>query len=340
MSRLSFAALAAAVSIMVLPSAALAREDFAGQARYVLAPGAAGGLPAIVNSTDQAKLYDTLTPLGSNVSPTDLSANYLSEKFGDFGAVVTTENTGRAGLSIVRGADGVPHITGATRADTTFGMGYVAAKDRFLLLKLGLGPAYAATLDIPGVNAFGLVVGGRAFTPSKQAKKFVAKQADLLKRTAEGRQILEDFTNWAAGVNAYNQREQPASNRMPTVGLTDAIAAYAFIGSIFGNGGGGATQASIYLARLQKKFGTKVGLRIFRELRQVNEPEATTSIPKAFPYNLVPEGQDARLAAGRPGVADGEQPHAPCGRPSPGIAAPRTRCSSGPRSRSPPRAWP
>ncbi len=294
MSRLLLGALGAALIALAAPAAALAQtDDFAAQAHMILAPGAWGGLPTTVNSTDQAKLYDALTPLGSNVSAADVSANYLSEKFGAGGPIVKTENTGRAGLKIERAADGVPIITGQTRADVSFGMGYVAAKDRFLLLKLGLGPAYAATLDIPGINAFGLVTSGRSFTPSKQARAFVARQAGLLRRQGrEGRQVIADFEAFADGINAYNRREVPnAADRMPTLGLTDAIAAYAFIGSIFGNGGGGGVRNAVYLAKLQRKFGTAVGLRMFRELRQVNEPEATTSIPDAFPYNTVPTGR-------------------------------------------------
>lgn len=291
-SRSLLGALCAAAVLAAAAPSAGAATDYAATARYVLAPGAWGGLPVRSNSTDQAALYDALTPLGSGVSAVDLQTKFLSEKFGVDGPVVKKENTGRPGLAIERDTAGVAHITGRTRADVTFGMGWVAMQDRGLLLRLGLGPAYAATLDIPGINAFGLVTSGRSFTPSGQARAFVARQAGLLRaRGKEGRQILADFQSYADGVNAFNRREiKDPAQRMPTVTLTDAIAAYAFIGSIFGNGGGGAVNSAVVLAKLRAKFGADVGLRIFRELGQVNEPEATTSIPKAFPYNLVPTG--------------------------------------------------
>ena len=292
MKRFMVGACCAISAIAILPAAASAastRVDFAGQAFQVLAPGSAGSLPLTPNSTDQAALYDALTPLRGNVTAADLKSKFLSEKFGPAGKIVKTESTGRKGLKIVRTADGIPHITGKTRCDVTFGMGYVAAKDRGLLLDLGLGPAFAATLDIPGINAFGLLTSGRKFTPSAAAKKFVADQAKLMtKYGKEGKEVLADLKCWADGVNAFNLRERAPAARMPRVGLTEAIAAYAFIGSIFGNGGGGGVKSSMFLNQLQTKFGVADGTKIYRELSQTNEAEAATSIPKAFPYNLVP----------------------------------------------------
>jgi acyl-homoserine lactone acylase PvdQ len=293
MKRFMVGACCAISAIAILPAAASAqfRTDFAGQAFQVLAPGADGNLPLTRNSTDQAALYDALTPLRGNVTAADLKTKFLSEKFGPSGKIVKTESTGRKGLKIVRTADGIPHITGKTRCDVTFGMGYVAAKDRGILLGLGLGPAFAATLDIPGINAFGLVTSGRKFTPSAAAVKFVADQAKLMtKYGKEGKEVLADLKCWADGVNAFNLRERAPADRMPRVGLTEAIAAYAFIGSIFGNGGGGGVDSSIFLNQLQTKFGVAAGTKIYRELSQTNEAEAATSIPKAFPYNLVPTG--------------------------------------------------
>ncbi|MSX02775.1 MAG: hypothetical protein F2813_06400 [Actinobacteria bacterium] len=294
MNRSLIAICGALSAIALLPAAATAKKtDFAGQAFQVLAPGANGAVSASgfnVNSSDQGIKYDNLTPLGGNVSAADVKANFVSEKFGIPKGGLKVE-TGRKGLKIVRSADGIPHIYGTTRCSVAFGMGYMAAKDRGALLSLGLGPAFAATLDIPGVNAFGLVTSARKFTPSPAARKFVADQALTLKKYGkEGKEILADFKCWADGVNALNMRERAPEVRMPTVGLTEAIAAYSFIGSIFGNGGGGGVDSSIFLNKLQDEYGATVGTRIYRELHQVNEPEATTSIPTSFPYNLVPTG--------------------------------------------------
>lgn len=288
----SFLAAAAAVLALAVPaSAGAATSDYAGQAYSILAPGQWGGLPTNANSTDQAKLYDALTPLRGNVSAADLRRYFKSERFGVQGAVVRRESTGRAGLKILRDRFDVPHIYGRTRADVAFGAGWVAAQDRGLLLQLGLGPAYAATLDIPGVNAFALVTSGRSFTPSPYARRFVANQLRVLNRYgATGRKIKADFQAWVDGVNAYRRRNIPAAQRPPVASIVDAVAAYSFIGSIFGNGGGAEVRNAAFLASLRAKFGAAEGLRIFRDFREVNDPEAAVSIPGPFPYNSVPRG--------------------------------------------------
>ena len=171
-----------------------------------------------------------------------------------------------------------------------YGSGWVAAQDRGLLLQLGLGPAFAAALSIPGINAFELLLTDRSFTPSAQAINFVNEQKKVLTEAGpEGAQVIEDLENWAEGINAYEQT-LPEAQRLPTVTFADAIAGFAFIGSIFGNGGGGEVANSNFLARLEAKYGEPEGLKIFRDLREVNDPEAPTTTSKPFPYDGVPTG--------------------------------------------------
>ena len=84
------------------------------------------------------------------------------------------------------------------------------------------------------------------------------------------------------------------STGFPRSTFADAIAGFAFIGSIFGNGGGDEVANSNFLARLETKFGTKRRAEVFRDLREVNDPEAPTTTSKPFPYDQVPTGADAR----------------------------------------------
>ncbi len=248
-------------------------------------------MPANQYSTDQGTLYDALTPLQGHVTAADVSRYYLSEKFGVTGPVVRREQTGRAGLQILRDRNDIPHVYGRTRDDVMFGSGWIAAEDRGLLLLEGLGPAYLATLDVPGINPFGLVTSARSFTPSRQAIAFVAGQENVLRRAgAKGRQVLRDLQDWIDGINAYEASPQQAGPKLPRAKLTDAIAGFAFIGSIFGNGGGGEVANSDFLARLRARLGTVAGTKVFRDLRSVNDPEAPTTISKAFPYDGVPTG--------------------------------------------------
>ena len=285
--------------------------DYSGGAFQILAPGEEGNFPKNEFSTDQGKLYAKLTPLRAKVRPGALERDFVSEKLqephqeGD-----TEEFTSRAGVEIWRDKYDIPHIFGATRGDVMFGSGWVAAQDRGLLLKLGLGPAFAAALGIPGVNAFELLLEGRSFAPSAQAIKFVEEQKKVLTEAgAEGEQVIEDLEEWAEGVNAYEQT-LPASDRLPTVDLTDAIAGFAFIGSIFGNGGGEEVANSNFLARLIAKYGEKEGYAIYHDLRESNDPEAPTTASAAFPYDQEPSGAEPGALVVEPGSLSPAAVHA------------------------------
>ncbi len=282
--------LACGLLALASPPAA-ARLDHSGPAYQILAPGEYGGLPPTASSTDQAMLYDALTPLRGNVTAADLSRYYLSEKFGVSGPVVRSESTGRPGLTILRDRYDIPHIYGRTRDDVMFGVGWVTAEDRMLLLEAGLGPAYVAALDVPGIDAFGLVTSGRSFTPSPEAIRFVAAQRRvLLAEGPRGRQVLRDLRDWVDGVNAYRDSLPPAQRPPETATVTDAIAGFAFIGSIFGNGGGNEVANSDFLARLEARLGARRGLEVFRDLREVNDPEAPVTTTHGFPYDQAPRG--------------------------------------------------
>ncbi len=288
--RAALAGLLVTALIALVPSTAAAQIDYSGGAHQILAPGEYGALPPTVNSTDQGMLYDGLMPLQGNVTTADLDQYYLSEKFGVSGPVVRTERP-RPGVTILRDRYDIPHIYGTTRDDVMFGSGWVAAEDRGLLLSAGLGPAYVAAVGVPGINAFGLVTSLRSFTPSAQSIRFVNNQQKVLLRAgAKGRQVLRDLRDWVDGINAYEASLPPSQRINIKATVADAIAGFAFIGSIFGNGGGNEVANSDFLARLERRFGARKGLKVFRDLREVNDPEAPTTIKKRFPYDQVPSG--------------------------------------------------
>ena len=290
--RLALGGLASAALLLAIGAApAGAATDFSGGAFQILAPGQEGGAPPNEFSTDQGKLYNKLTTLRGRVTTGALKRDYVSEKFTEPGqAGETLEFTPLPGLEIWRDKYDIPHIFGASRADVMYGSGWVAAQDRGLLLRLGLGPAYAAALSIPGINAFELLLSGRSFTPSAQAVKFVEEQKNvLLEAGPEGKQVLEDLENWAEGINAYEET-LPEDVRLPHVNVADAIAGFAFIGSIFGNGGGQEVADSNFLAALEQKLGTSEGEKVFRDLREVNDPEAPVTTTTPFPYDQEPTG--------------------------------------------------
>jgi acyl-homoserine lactone acylase PvdQ len=250
-------------------------------------------------------LYDALTPLQGNVTAADLEKNYLSERFGVTGPVIEEENLVPGALVIKRDKNDIPHVYGATRELVMFGSGWIAAEDRGLLLKMAVGPSFAATLDIPGINPFGLLLTGREFTPSTQTVNFVnAQKSVLLEKGPRGEQVLSDLEYWAAGVNAFEETFKsvlPPQLQVPHLTSTNAIAGFALIGSIFGNGGGNEVTNSNFLAKLKDKLGPKQGPKVFRDLREVNDPEAPTTTTKPFPYDGAPSGPTPGAAVIDPG---------------------------------------
>ncbi len=293
----------ALLALWAVPAGATELEDFSGGAYQILPPGAEGEETIGKYSTDQAKLYEKLTPKGGNVTQELIEKDYLPEKFGDNagGGVLRTE-TPKSGVEIVRDKHDIPHIYGTTRADVMYGSGWVAAKDRGLLLSLGIGPAYTAALGVPGVNAFGLLLEQRSFKPSAEAIAYVEGQKKVLEEKGpEGMRVISDLEAWVEGVNAY-VTAHPGTG-LPKFKMSDAIAGFAFIGSIFGNGGGNEVFDSEYLAKLEGKFGETAGKEIFADLRRVNDPEAPTTGKTAFPYDKEPTGPTPGALLVEPGSA-------------------------------------
>ena len=278
----------ASFAVLVLAPSAQAKTDYAKQAYNILTPGQYGGLPTTKNSLDQLPLYDGLTPLRESVTAADVKRLYKSAKFSPKGK---TERTPRKGLTLTRDSFGVPTIKGKTRADVMYGAGWVQAEDRMLFLVQGRGPAYLSSVDVPGVDAFSVLVGLRTFVPSKQAKNFVAKQTKLLeKKGKEGKELLSDVDAYLPGVNAFFKKSK--SKEKPFT-RTDVFAAWSFVGSIFGAGGGNEVKSSQLLAALRTQLGGDQGTAVWKDLRSSDDPEAAVSAEKTFKYGNAPVGSGA-----------------------------------------------
>ena len=261
------------------------------RAFYVLPPGNYGGIPTNENSLDQLPLYDGLTPLRGNVTDADIDALFLPENLEPVGAT-TEEVTGRPGLTILYDSFGVPHITGETRADLAFGAGWVTARDRFLLLSLGRNPARVAVADVPGINAFSLVTNpSETFIPSAATEQLVTDQQALILEVygvEEGQQILDDAQSYADGLNAYE-----AANGIPNsepYNVNDVIAVTAFIGSIFGAGGGSEASNAEFLSTLVQGLGEGQAQLAWEDAMLFGDPEAPTTIDKRFDYGPITGG--------------------------------------------------
>jgi acyl-homoserine lactone acylase PvdQ len=267
------------------PTAAAGAVD---RSYYVLPPGNYGGLPTNAHSLDQLPLYDGLGQLRDDITDADIEDHFLTEDFEPIGET-TEEPTGRDGTTILYDEWGIPHITGETREDLAFGAGWVTARDRGLLLDFGLGPSRAAVADIPGIDAFELVTSARQFVPSAEAEALVTEQVDLLVEEFgdEGEEVLADAEAYAGGVNAY--WEANGIDREP-VTVNDVIAVTAFIGSIFGAGGGGEADNAALLATLQNGLGDEQGHEAWEDVMLIGDPEAPTTLTEEFDYPVLTGG--------------------------------------------------
>jgi len=279
MSMLSRSVIGALAALVLVPATASAAD----QAFDVLPAGNFGGSPTTAHSRDQLSLYDGLTPLLGHVTASDIRRFYKPETLGPSGST-SVEATPRNGVRIRRDKYGVPHITGKTRDDLYWGEGWVVAEDRYLLLSLGRGPARAAVADVPGLNAFGLVTTGGKFVPSAQTNALLKGEAgQITKRygAKKGGDILHALDVYAQGVTARFKRDGRSDAPWTRY---DVIATAAFIGSIFGNGGGRESINSDFLAKFRAQLGNKNGLGAWRDLMEGNDPEAPVTITKRFPY--------------------------------------------------------
>ncbi len=271
--------------VLALCVPAVAQANRSDITRYVLPPGNYGGIPTGPHSLDQLSLYSGLTPLRRNVSIGGIRRYFLPMDLRPIGAT-TIQPVGRSDVTVTYDAYGIPHIKGTTRAGMMFGAGWVMARDRGLLLQFGRNPARAAVADVPGLDAFSLVTSATPFQPSAQAEALVTSERQALVRAygAEGQQMLNDMNNYAAGLNAYYTTNHVAFPGGRPFDANDVIAVTAFIGSIFGNGGGDEHENADLLARLQQKFGARRGHAMWNDAMEANDPDAPVTTQKVFNY--------------------------------------------------------
>src|SRR3954469_22213839 len=181
MSRI--AALAAVA--LVLTAAPAAAQDFAAPARNIIPSGQYGSVPPAPGADAQALMYDALTPLFDQVTDADLMSKFKSEQFGPGeDGPGTPEAVPRAGVTVVRDRFNVPHITGNSRDDVTWAMGWILGEDRGLLLAEARDAARLAAIDAPNIDAFGLVVNLKQFTPTKEVNRIIQRDGDAALKAA------------------------------------------------------------------------------------------------------------------------------------------------------------
>ena len=291
MSRSLRFVVVALVALATVPATAVAGkgDNSAGDtARYILPPGNFGGVPFTDESTDQLPLYDGLTPLRGNVTTADIDRLFLPEDFKPVGAT-REEQTGRPGLRLIYDSFGVPHIYGKTRDDVSFGAGWVTQRDRGLLIH---------ARPRPGPRCGGRRAWDQRVRPGHQRAVVRAQPRGRGPRNEAERPARQDIRREGTpdlarrpGVRGRHQRLLEATNNnTPPATVNDVIAA-AFIGSIFGAGGGGEAQNSELLAKLQGALGKRRGFNAWDDVMLADDPEAPTTTDRRFDYGPLTGGQ-------------------------------------------------
>ncbi|MDO8506183.1 MAG: penicillin acylase family protein, partial [Candidatus Limnocylindria bacterium] len=286
---LAAAAAAGSLAVLLAPLTAATPRDYAAAAFTILPPGENGSLSFDRNTTDQAKLYDALTPLFDKVTQKDIARTFKPAPFGLGGKkALRTESTPRGGVKIVRDRFDVPHVTGKTAEDVAYGAGWVTAQDRGILLELIRGPARIAALDVPGLDPISLALSGKSFVPSAQTEAFIAAQIGALKATGPlGKQFVRLLNAYVAGLNGYYRSKEI---QVKPYAVVDVIAAAALIAARFGANGGQEAANAQFLDALQDRLGAAKGREVFDDLRTANDPEAPVSLPGSFEQQLPPIG--------------------------------------------------
>jgi acyl-homoserine lactone acylase PvdQ len=270
----------AAAALLVAAGAGAAPRggDHALLAFDILPPGQGANTPEL---TSQISKYDSLTPLQSDVAPTDLRRYFKPEPLGLGGTKAARTERPKPGVTIYRDSFDVPHVYGSTRANTEFGAGWATAEDRGLYLQLLRGPARISALDVPGYDAFSVALSGRVFVPSRQTETFLSAQVKLAERTAKGRRLIADVDAYIRGINAYFKSK---GGFVAPFTRNDVTAIGTLIGAVFGAGGGNEARSAQFLSALQQRLGAAKGLDVWNDLRQQMDPETPVSIAASFRY--------------------------------------------------------
>ncbi len=275
-------------ALLMVPAASAASKDFADTARNIIPSGQYGGFPPPPGADAQALLYDGLTPLFDDVSNSDLTTYFKSEKFGvGPDGPGTDDPVPRKGVTITRDKFNVPHVKADSYEGGIWAAGWIAAKDRTLLLEQARYNSRVAAIDVPGLSAIGLIGSLQSFLPSQRTDNEIRKQTKVLKRQGkEGRAVLSDIDTYIGGINDYLAINSPGTEPWTRV---DMYAVNALKGQFLGQGGGDEARRSQFLGGLQERLGRKRGMSVFNDLRQFKNPGAPTAVDGRFNYGQIPK---------------------------------------------------
>jgi acyl-homoserine lactone acylase PvdQ len=278
-----------AAACALVPAGSASAADYAATARNILPHGQYGAVPPPEGADRQAQMYDALTPKFANVTDEDLNTLFKSEALGSLGGdgPGTVDPVPRPGVQIVRDSYNVPHVTAQSYEDGIWAAGWIAAKDRGLLLQQARYNARVAAIDVPGVEALDLIAGLESFTPSAATEAELAKQTEVLQAAGpEGQAVLNDIDTYVSGINDYLAANSPGTQPW---NRNDVYAVNALKGQFLGQGGGDEARRTEFYASLRKQLGNKKGASVFNDLRQFKNPETHFAVDGEANYGKIPK---------------------------------------------------
>ena len=252
--------------------------------------------------TSQLPLYTDLLYAEPTLQPADLDRFFKDARFGVPADEIESTDEPRPGVTILRDRTyEVPHVYGATRADTMFGAGYASAQDRLFLMDVlrHTGRANLTELIGPGENNATVKMDAAQLKIADYSEEELQRMIDVAAGSAgaEGAQVKQDLLDYVDGINAYIREARQDISKMPgeyaALGKspedwkpTDTVAVASLIGGIFGRGGGGEAKNGLALREAQERFGVgREARRIFNDFRSADDPEAPVTTTRRFPFD-------------------------------------------------------
>jgi acyl-homoserine lactone acylase PvdQ len=293
-----------ALLLASMPAAARAATELNVIPHGQQEPGVAWATaPGMLPANAQALMYDRLTPLGRNITPSvmqpsaDGSGYFKSAKLlaPDDPSLITDETitSGTLSARIRRDAYGVPHIYSGTDDGVIFGAGYAVAADRNLLLEQVRDNGIAGAIDLPGAPAIRLVLGLYDYKPTAKLRAEVTRRQNRALRRAgsAGRQVLRDIDTYLVGINKWYAANRPDARPFDRA---DIYAVNAIKSQFLGQGGGEEVRNALFYDAARDRFGRKRGSRVYEDLRQRNDPGTTTTTNRRARFQTKVSALDPR----------------------------------------------
>ena len=282
-----------------------------GGFRDVLPPGTAGTYNAaelgaflatgrtVPHCCDQLAMYRDLVYATPGLTAAQVPSFFKDSTFGVRPGDAERAYSPRADVTIVRDKGfGVPHVYGKSRDGAMFGLGYAGAEDRLFFMDVLRHAGRGQLSSFAGGASQAQDAEQWAVAPYTEAD--LTRQADQLPKFLgpQGTLLQRDVDNYIAGINQYIAEAKLDPTKMPgeyaAIGRPqgpdrwrreDLIASAALVGGIFGKGGGEELAWAQIRSALQRRFGNKAGVRVFRDFRAAEDPEApVTVLHKRFRY--------------------------------------------------------